>query len=245
MIPGTPPKMQGTSGNTPADTVHQQRCAARTSKMSHWGHPHRRAPHKYIHKAHPRLLTPCEHHCTDSRRALLGGCLYTKAGTRIHGSGALLSLGTGRNGAGSPRPSKATCTCAQAHTLPWQHPHGVRPQPAPFQSKGRGLWRTHSQAGLTQGRGLKGEGTAAQVALLWSQDPGCLEAPASQPLHSCTGGPPKAQRPPRPSYGSSIQSTGRFYSLRGEARQREVNVILRWRCFTVLDTLSLLLSRRT
>lgn len=152
MIPGTPPKMQGTPGNTPADTVHQQRCAARTSKMSHWDHPHRRAPHEHIHKAHPRLLKPCEHHCTDSRRALLGGCLYTKAGTRIHGSGALLSLGTGRNGAGSPRPSKATCTCAQAYTLSWQHPPWGEASTCPIPEQGAG-----AVAHLQPGRPDSGE----------------------------------------------------------------------------------------
>lgn len=146
MIPGTPPKMQGTPGNTPADTVHQQRCAARTSQMSHWGHPHRRAPHKHIHKAHPCLLKPREHHSTDSRRALLGGCLYTKTGTCIRGSGALLSLGTRRNGAGSPRLSKATCTCAQAYTLSWQHaPRGEASTcPVPEQGAGAGA---HPQPG--------------------------------------------------------------------------------------------------
>ena len=184
MIPGTPPKMQGTPGNTRADTVHQQRCAARTSQMSHWGHPHRRAPHKHIHKAHPCLLKPREHHSTDSCRALLGGCLYTKTGTCIRGSGALLSLGTRRNGAGSPRLSKATCTCAQAYTLSWQHAPRGEASTCPVPEQGGGLGRTHSQAGLTQGRGMKGEGTAAQVALLWSQDPGsrvfggpCISAP--------------------------------------------------------------------
>lgn len=105
--------------------------------------------------------------------------------------------------------------------------HGVRPQPAPFQSKGRGLRRAHSQAGLTQGRGMKGEGTAAQVALLWSQDPGsrvfggpCVST-SPQLYWWATQGPEGTRA--FLSYRSSIQSTGRFYSLRGKTKGSKCN----------------------
>lgn len=88
--------------------------------------------------------------------------------------------------------------------LSWQQPPWVRPQPAPFHNKGWGVRRTHSQAGLTQGRGMWEEGTAAQVAplsepsqpacafLLPSSggpyqpgyNAGCPEYPTSIPQHS-------------------------------------------------------------
>lgn len=60
--------------------------------------------------------------------------------------------------------------------------HGVRPQPAPFQNKGRGRGRAHSQAGLTQGRGMRGEGRAAQVASLRNWNPPSLTL---SPLCNC------------------------------------------------------------
>ena len=67
---------------------------------------------------------------------------------------------------------------------------------------------------------MKGEGTAAQVALLWSQDSGCLEAPKSQPLTLVLVGN-KAQRGPGPSHRSRIQSTRRFYPLKGKTKGSE------------------------
>lgn len=71
-----------------------------------------------------------------------------------------------------PPAPKAKCTFVRTRTHCLGNIlHGVRPQPAPFQSKGRGRGRAHSQAGLTQGRGMRGEGTAAQVALLRSWNP--------------------------------------------------------------------------
>lgn len=98
-----------------------------------------------------------------------------------HHSGAFLSLGTGRNDGGSPLLSKATCGCVHVYTSLGNILHRVRPQPVLFQSKGRGLRRTHSQAGLTQERGMKGEGSAAQVASLRSQEAGCLETLSLNP----------------------------------------------------------------
>lgn len=71
-----------------------------------------------------------------------------------------------------PPTPKAKCTFVRMRTHCLGNIlHGVRPQPAPFQSKGRGWWRAHNQAGLTQGRGMRGEGTAGQVALLRSWNP--------------------------------------------------------------------------
>lgn len=68
-----------------------------------------------------------------------------------------------------PPPPKAMCTFVHMRTHCLGNIlHGVRSQPAPFQNKGRALGRAHSQAGLTQGRGMRGEGTAAQVASLRS-----------------------------------------------------------------------------
>lgn len=133
------PKMQGTPGNTSADTVHQQRCAARTSKMPPLGPPHRRAPHKHIHKAHPCLSKPREHHCTDSCRALLGGCLYTKTGTCIRGSGGPPEPGNKEEWGRSPCPPRPRAPVRKRTHCLGNMLHGVRPQPAPFQSKGRGL----------------------------------------------------------------------------------------------------------
>lgn len=52
--------------------------------------------------------------------------------------------------------------------------HGVRPQPAPFQSKGRGWWRAHSQAGLTQGRGMTGGGNSCPGGLTQELEPSRL-----------------------------------------------------------------------
>ena len=79
---------------------------------------------------------------------------------------------------GSPSPQGH----AHASALSWQHPPWVRPQPALFQSKGRGWWRrTHSQAGLTQRTGMRGAGTTAQVASLRNWNPPGLTL---SPLHT-------------------------------------------------------------
>lgn len=122
-------------------------------------------------------------HCPDSHRALLGVCVYTRAGACTHHSGAFLSLGTGKTKWGrepplrAPRPRTVRMRTHYLGNILCR----VRPQPAPFQSKGRGLRRAHSQAGLIQGRGMKGEGPAAQVASRWGQDSGCLAALSLNP----------------------------------------------------------------
>lgn len=115
-----------------------------------------------------------------------------------HYSGAFLNLETGKNEGeeGSPSPQGHTHIVCMCSHCPGNILFGVRPQPAPFQSKGRGWWHAHSQAGLTQGRGMRGAGTAAQVALLRSWNPpGLTLSPLhSPPPHSdCAAGQPRSQ----------------------------------------------------
>lgn len=144
--------------------------------MSHWPrHPQTGAcmlsgPHP---QSIPRAPEPrSSSHTADSHRAQPGGCVYTKAGACTHYSGAFLSSRDREERRREPPTPKAKCTFVRMRTHCFGNIlHGVRPQPAPFQSKGRGWWRAHSQAGLTQGRGMRGEGTAAQVALLRSWNP--------------------------------------------------------------------------
>lgn len=92
-----------------------------------------------------------------------------KEGTCTHHTGAFLNLGTGRNQGGNPRSRKAKdAVCAHAHALSWQHPPWGEASTCPIPEQGAGA-ATRPQ--LTQGRGMRGEGTAAQVALLRSWNP--------------------------------------------------------------------------
>lgn len=172
--------------------------------------------------------------------------MYTRADACTHCSGAPLSLETERNRKGSPwpPPPKATCTCAHAYVLSWQHPPRGEASTCPIPEQGAGAAaHPRSQAGLTQGRGMKWEGTAAQVALLWSQDSGCLEAPKSQPLTFVLVGKQRPRGDPGLPIGAESRARVAFILL--EARQKEVNTTLRRRRFTVLSKhFPLLLSRR-
>lgn len=108
---------------------------------------------------------------------------------------------TGRNQRGSPcaPPMPLHTLRMRTHCL-GNILHGVRPQPAPFQSSGWG-WRTHRPASLTQGRGMREEGTAVQVALLRSWDPQGQHA-SHRPCLYC----------PRPALQPRVRKLRGYYS---------------------------------
>ena len=181
----------------------------------------------------------------DSRRALPGSCLYTKASARIRGSAALLCLGRVRNRAGSPCPSKATCTCAHAYTLSWQHPPWGEASTCPIPEQGAGAAARPQPGRPDSGERNEGGGHSCPGGL--ALEPGSRIQGVWRPLRLNLSTAVMVGHPrPRGDQGLPIgaASKARVDFILLEARQREVNVTLRWRRFTVLDTLSLLLSQR-
>lgn len=169
MVPATPHNMQGTPGSTQASSVSSDPVHQWSQGGTHLQNAPLRPPpppspppsghsQDHIHKAfsgHPSLCPP---HVRSGLQRLMQGparwlCVHDSRcmSTPLWG---FPEPGDRRMGEGAPA-SKAIYTFVRMrmHCL-GNILHGVRPQPAPFQNKGRGRWRAHIQAGLTQGRGM-------------------------------------------------------------------------------------------
>lgn len=135
---GTPGSRHASSGALIWSTSRGRQ--AHTSQMSTGANPTGGCSQDYIHKAHQSYPSPRPLHtragCRLTRPCQLAVCM--KVGVWTHHSGAFLILETGRNGGGKPSPQGHTNIVRMCTHCPGNILHGVRPQPAPFQSKGRG-----------------------------------------------------------------------------------------------------------
>lgn len=154
------------------DIVHQGRYSGGMHLQNvPLGPPPQVGTQDHIHKAHPGHPSLCppyaqvtaQTHTGPAKRLCVrkGRCMYPPLG-------GFPEPGDREECGREPLPPKARRM--RTHCL-GNILHGVRPQPAHYRARGGGGGAPTSQAGLTQGRRMRGEGTAVQVALLRTPPP--------------------------------------------------------------------------